>query len=345
MKILLVAVLACMSTACSGESVGKLPELDVDAGRVAVAGLSSGAYMATQAHLAWPKVFSGAALIAGGPWGCAEGDLRTALTTCMGGDPAPDAAALAARAAQWSAAGKIGRLAELAGDQIYVLHGDNDQTVAAPVAEAAVDFYRALKAKNGELAELAVIWDGNRRFGHNLPVVAEGDNCTTSEPPYLGKCGFDAAGEVFSQLFGPPPEAAAKEANGSLRLFDQNALLGDIKDAFLADSGYLYLPEACVKGADCGVLVVFHGCQQNAVAVGDTFVQGAGFNRWADVYKVAVLYPQTRASFAPLNPKACWDWWGYSGPDYDQRSGVQQQWLLHALMALGVPVPATTPPH
>ena len=37
------------------------------------------------------------------------------------------------------------------------------------------------------------------------------------------------------------------------------------------------------------------------------FVRDAGFNRWADAYDVAVLYPQTRASFNPLNPQACFD--------------------------------------
>jgi poly(3-hydroxybutyrate) depolymerase len=24
-----------------------------------------------------------------------------------------------------------------------------------------------------------------------------------------------------------------------------------------------------------------------------------------------------------LNPKGCWDWWGYTGSDYHTRNGVQ----------------------
>jgi len=25
----------------------------------------------------------------------------------------------------------------------------------------------------------------------------------------------------------------------------------------------------------------------------------------------------------PLNPKACWDWWGYTGADYLTQTGAQ----------------------
>jgi hypothetical protein len=55
------------------------------------------------------------------------------------------------------------------------------------------------------------------------------------------------------------------------------------------------------------------------------------------VYDVVILYPQTRASFAPLNPQACWDWWGYSGSNYDTRQGVQPRWVVNAVKALGLP--------
>jgi hypothetical protein len=51
-----------------------------------------------------------------------------------------------------------------------------------------------------------------------------------------------------------------------------------------------------------------------------------------------VVYPQTRASFMPLNPKGCWDWWGYSGADYDTRNGVQLRWLANLVDALGIPL-------
>lgn len=330
-----VALLAFAAQASAADAE-PLPRLKLDASRVAVAGLSSGAYMATQVQLAYPERFRDAALVAGGPYGCAGGKLDTALSSCMKGTPAPDAAALAERARARAKAGELGDLHALAKARVYVLHGKDDAVVAPSVAEAAVRFYGQLRDGDPALKGMQVRDDGDRAFAHNLPVAAKGDDCDKSVSPYLGHCGFDAAGEVFAQLFGKPPHAAA-EAKGELRRFDQNAYKPEGADAFLADEGYVYLPPSCLAGKPCGLLVAFHGCKQNAMAVGEAFVKDAGFNRWADAYGVAVLYPQTRASMAPLNPQACWDWWGYSGAGYDTRQGVQLRWLVRAVEALGLP--------
>ncbi|MFC5740834.1 PHB depolymerase family esterase [Dyella tabacisoli] len=323
------------------EQAAPLPKLTLDPSRVAVAGLSSGAYMATQAQLAYPELFPYAALVAGGPYGCAGGKLDVALSTCMKGVPAPDVDALVGRAKQRSAAGDIGALKDLAHARVYVLHGKDDKLVAPTVAEAATHFYQQLRDGTPGLKAMQVHDDGERAFAHNLPILAkpgafDSDDCDRSVTPFLGHCGFDAAGEIFSQLYGKPAHAAS-EAKGELRRFDQNAFRPDGADAFLAAEGYVYLPPSCLAGKPCGLLVAFHGCKQNAGAVGEAFVKDAGFNRWADVYAVAVLYPQTRASMAPLNPQACWDWWGYSGTDYDSRHGVQLRWLTGVVGALGLP--------
>ncbi len=335
-RLTLAALLAFSLAACAHDAASGLPKLHVDPARVAVAGLSSGAYMATQSHMAWPEIFSGAVLVAGGPYGCADGQLKTALSSCMSGTPPVNVDALVARARARAHAGELGPLAALARSRVYVLHGKDDALVAEPVAKDAAVFYEKLRDGDAALHGLRVDWDGDRAFAHNLPVAARGEDCEKSEAPFLGHCGFDAAAKIFVEMFGAPPHAAAT-ATGELRHFDQKAFLTQGKDAYLANDGYAYLPKTCLAGKSCGVLVVFHGCKQNADAIGEAFVRGAGFNRWADVYDIAVLYPQTRASFAPLNPQACWDWWGYSGANYDTRQGVQQQWLRHALTALGIP--------
>lgn len=313
-----------------------LPHLKLDAARTAVAGLSSGAYMAGQLQMAYPEAFPNAALIAGGPWDCAEGSLKTALTTCMRGDPDARVPALVARVGRWAAEGKLGDPARLANARVYLLHGRQDTTVAATVGAASAAFYKALPTAWPTLATMRVVTDDARAFAHNLPTLAQGTACDASQPPYLGHCGFDAAGAVFAQMFGPPPQAAG-EARGTLREFDQDALRIQGADAFLADAGYLYVPPGCTTGKPCGLLVAFHGCKQNAANVGTAFVRDAGFNRWADVYDVVILYPQTRASFAPLNPQACWDWWGYSGDNYATRDGAQLRWVMNAVRALGLP--------
>lgn len=336
LRTLALGMTLIAGTACAKEPSGALPKLKLDPSRVAVVGLSSGAYMATQAQLAYPEVFPNAAMVAGGPYGCAQGKLDVALTTCMKGTPAPDVAALVDSALARAKSGAIGPLKDLAEGHVYLLHGLHDGVVAPDVAEAGADFYRQLRKADGDLSGLEISDDGKRPFAHNLPVAGKGDDCDKSVSPYLGHCQFDAAGEIFAKMFGPAP-GPVDLAHGTVVSFDQDALRPDGKDAFLAKQGYLYLPPACAAGKTCGLVVALHGCKQNAEAVGKAFVDDAGFNRWADAYGVAVLYPQTRASFAPLNPQACWDWWGYSGTDYDTRQGVQLRWLVKAVRALGLP--------
>lgn len=334
-RVFIPAALLLALAGCGEEAPPPLPALAIDADRVAVAGLSSGAYMATQVHFAWSDRLRGAALVAGGPYGCAGGSLDTALGPCIGAKPySPDPARLAQKVRDRAAAGDLAPIAGLAGDRVYVLHGREDAVVDASVARASEAIYRQLSEEAGGIAPH---WDGERAFGHVMPTLDQGADCIEGGTPYLGHCGFDAAGEALHWLYGRP-DREASEAGGELRAFDQRAHLGEGEDSQLADTGYLYLPEYCASGGSCGLLVVFHGCEQNADKVGEAFVRDAGFNRWADVHRLVVLYPQTRSSYLPLNPKACWDWWGYTGPDYDTRRGAQQRWLAAAMAALGAPL-------
>ncbi|MDY0021820.1 extracellular catalytic domain type 2 short-chain-length polyhydroxyalkanoate depolymerase [Arenimonas caeni] len=332
-RVFICTALAAVVSACAAGTAPPLPALDVDPDRIAVAGLSSGAYMATQVHLIHSDRLRGAALAAGGPYGCAGGSLETALGACMVGTP--DVAALAATARERAGTGDIAPLSGLAGDAVYVLHGKADAVVSEEVSRAAGGLYAAL---SDEVGGVAIEADFERDFPHLLPTVGQGVDCPLGGEPWLGRCGFDAAGAMMAHLFGPAPGEAG-EAAGELRRFDQSAYVPADADPLLADEGYLYLPPACADGGRCGLLVVFHGCQQHAGNVGEAFVRDAGFNRWADVHGVAVLYPQARSSYLPLNPKACWDWWGYTGADYDTRRGAQPRWLAAAMGALGAPMP------
>lgn len=317
--------------ACSGERAPPLAAITLDPQRVAVAGLSSGAYMATQVHVALNSRLHGAALIAGGPYGCAQGALDTALGPCMTAQPAaPDVEALAEAADQKARDARIDPFTAFAGDRVWVLHGAKDATVAPALARATADLYRTL---GGDA--IAVQLDDQRAFGHGLPTLDTGAPCDAPASPWLLRCGIDAAGEAMRALFaadegdGEPQASAPSTADGALSRFDQRALAPD-DAAGLAEYGYVYTPKACADGA-CGALVVFHGCQQNAEMVGETFVREAGFNRWADVHRVVVVYPQTQSSYMPLNPKACWDWWGYGGADYDTRQGGQVRFVAAVL--------------
>ena len=318
----------CGSSAAESAS---LPTLQIDATRVAVTGMSSGAYMATQAHFVFSDRIQAAALIAGGPYGCAKGDLNTALSVCMRATPsAPDVAELAAQVRQRAADGKIAPLAGLQGDQVFVFHGSADSTVVPQVGAATESLYASLQSD----ATMQVTTDFTHPLPHVLSTAGDGGECSEAKAPFVAACGVDTAGLVFAHWLGESVKTAV-QASGSLRRFQQADLLDDTVDPLLADEGYVFVPPQCEQGR-CGLLVAFHGCDQNVDKVGEAFVSDAGFNGWAEANDVVVLYPQTRASFAPLNPKACWDWWGYSGADYDTRDGVQMQWLDAALRRLGV---------
>lgn len=325
---------ALLLAGCAAQTAPPLPRLAIDPGRVAVVGVSSGAYMATQVHFAYSDRFAGAALVAGGPYGCAEGKLELALGPCMKAEPAaPDVARLAEAVRERAQAGALAPLAGLAGDRVLVLHGQHDRTVAAAVSRAALGVYEQLGT---DVLGLQLRFEGDGDFGHVMPTLREGVDCRAGGAPHLGACGLDAAGRVLGWLF--EAGGTATEASGELRRFDQSAHAPDGADPLLADEGFLYVPETCAAGASCGAVVVFHGCEQDIGRLGDRFAREAGFNRWADVHGLVVLYPQARSSYLPLNPKACWDWWGYTGPDYDTRRGAQLRWLASAMAALGAPL-------
>lgn len=319
----------------------ELPPLKLDPARVSVVGLSSGAAMAQQAHFAFSDHLIGAGLISGPPYGCAEGDLGTALGRCMKASPdAPDVVRLAEQARARADAGKIAPLSGLDGDHVWVMHGAADTTVHELVARASYAIYTALEREVAQppVTGMQLSWDAKRSIGHAWPTRAKGESCAVTQAPFIAACEFDASHEMLATIYGTPAHEVRESAAGSLHSFDQNAYRPDGEDAFLADEGFLYTPKQCLEGTRCGVVFAFHGCEQNADTLGKQFAQEIGLNRWADAYDLVVVYPQTRASFMPLNPRGCWDWWGYSGADYATRDGKQLAWLANLSRALGIPL-------
>lgn len=333
LALTLMVVLLGSSGCASTQVDPPLPRLNLDATKTTVSGLSSGAYMATQVHLAFSDHIAGVAMVAGGPYGCAQGSIETALSKCINpsDDKLPNVDALVETMKARAAAGTIAPLSGLADDKVFIMHGTLDKLVGAAISADGAEAYRKL---GGAIVEE----DNTRAMAHTFPTVSSGSACDTSEAPFIGRCGFDGAGEILAKLYTDTPQRVADKAEGELRRFDQKTYLPDGKDAMLADTGYLYIPKVCADGAPCALHIAFHGCQQNAELVDEAFVRDAGYNRWADALHLVVLYPQTRASYAPLNPKACWDWWGFTGSNYDTRQGLQLRWLANAAAALGAPL-------
>lgn len=285
--------------------------------------------MAHQVHLAFSTRIAGAGLIAGGPYACAAGELTRALEQCtQTRDRGPDSAALADVARTRAASGSIDPLAGLDGDRVWIFHGDADYTVASTITAAIAPLYTKLS----DSVQIEVLTRPD--VAHVFPTLAAGGDCAKTAAPFIGDCGFDAAGAIFSAVVGADGTPAAA-SRGELIPFDQNRVSVGGADSTLADQGYLYVPRQCRDGV-CGLHIVFHGCQQSTETIATQFIDSTGYQRWADLADVVLVYPQTRSSLMPLNPKACWDWWGYSGADYDTRTGAQIAWVGQLLDHFGV---------
>ena len=304
-----------------------LPSFNVDLARTSVSGISSGAYMAGQFHVAFSGTVMGAGLVAGGPYGCAEGQLATALNRCMQThDGPPDAAHLAERAAALAQDGAIDPLTGLAGDRVYVFSGSADPTVLPAVVEQTVAFYRT-----AGVAETDIAFVGGISAGHAFITESSGSACVVTASPYINDCDYDQAGALLAHLYGelnPPSDAPA----GKTIAFDQSAFLEDPTAHGLDRTGHVYVPQDCAQGATCRVHIAFHGCQQTDAQIGDRFRTETGYARWADTNRIVVLYPQAHRTL--LNPNACWDWWGYDDPHYATRQGRQMAAVRAMLDAL-----------
>ena len=128
----------CAAPALADES----PALDIDPDRVTVSGISSGAQMATQLHIAYSDLFSGAALLSGGPYNCAANSLMIAMKRCMTSEEAPAAAVDYADGIRAAAEkGLVADPANLADDRVWLFRGTKDSKISGPVHWAAADLY------------------------------------------------------------------------------------------------------------------------------------------------------------------------------------------------------------
>jgi poly(3-hydroxybutyrate) depolymerase len=329
----LLALAFAVAATAGAQAGDELPSLRTDIGQASVSGLSSGAYMAGQFHVAFSGSLVGAAVVAGGPYDCAEGSLVAALNRCMEtARGVPDPRRLLDRARERATQGAIDPLAEMASDRVYVFSGTNDRTVTPPVVATVPDFYRQAGLPD---AQIAVVDD--MPAGHAFITETTGNPCGETRTPYINDCDYDQAGELLAHIYGPlaPP---ADAVSGALLSFGQTEFLTDPVRHGMATTGYAYVPDDCATAPGCRVHVAFHGCRQNAAAVGDAFFRGAGYNRWADTNRIIVLYPQTSATSA--NPNACWDWWGHDDPAYATQDGRQMaaiRAMLERLAGIGEP--------
>ena len=316
-----------------------LSALGADINETTVSGISSGAYMAGQFQLAHGKIVKGAAIVAGGPYGCAQSvfsgaapdagavflGASRAINGCMQNNlkawGVPDPQRLAKKANDLADKNRIDSILHVVNDKVYLFSGAKDQTVQPPIVDAANEFYLKLgvPAQN-------ILFKKDIEAGHGFVTQDEGGACAASSIPYIVDCDYDQAGAILSHLYAnlqnPEPKPRSNDNNlGTFVEFNQLDYVPGERDHGLSKTGIIYVPNVCRSAPGCRVHIAFHGCGQNRGAVGGAFTTTTGFAPWADANRLLILFPQV--STGALNPTGCWDWWGYTGRDYLTKDAPQ----------------------
>jgi hypothetical protein len=363
-SFLFLALVLTTSVVCADDGLGL--KRGGNRSNVTVSGVSSGAAMALQYAVGHSKSIAGVGSIAGPPWGCADGSASQAINKCMCGRQAPDNKIDLAH--ELAATDKIDSLSASSTpfrlSRSYVFQSPADAVVVEKSGQANIAFLSSFIGNSPE-----VDWgdeaDGSNRAGHGIIAPdSHNESCQASgtETTYIRYCGAeDNAGKMFHALYDErdspfdPTERVNDIPETEVWQFDQQHLIDLVKvkpnttvapdtvwgwlwfwrfpserrkNFDMAEKGYIYVPPSCRQaGSSCRVHIALHGCRQNA----KDFANKAGYNNWAEHYKVIVVYPAIEPSAsligegcqAPpldstidelpikLNPNGCWDWWGY----------------------------------
>jgi poly(3-hydroxybutyrate) depolymerase len=334
-----------------------------------VSGLSSGAFMALQLQIAHSSLFTGAGIIAGGPYRCADsfrGAAPLAADACMLSAlyiamspltpfvaPDPDAlATLARRTAH------IDPIANLAQHRIYLFSGTKDAVVSPRTVAGTEAFYRMLGVPDRQILFVDHVPAGHAILTDNPEDSPLGAN----RPPYINYSGDRArparmqSHQLLAHIHPGSTQPTTSLIDGELLRFDQKPFLpkGTFERSSMNPFGYVYVPGAVLRGkAPAAVHVALHGCKQgfgyvnyvhglpdvsNQAPYGNRFITTTGYNTFADANDFIVLYPQvTGDDLGAQNPDGCWDWWGYTQPDYYSQKAIQIAAIRGMLQQLSAP--------
>ncbi|KAL5049377.1 hypothetical protein BDW71DRAFT_175747 [Aspergillus fruticulosus] len=318
-------------------SAASLGAYNVDPNSVSISGFSSGGFMATQLGIAYSSVFKvGFGVFAGGPFDCARNQPKQ---TCMNNNT-PSIKIPTENMWTWSG-NQIDNIANLKTRKVYMQVGELDRITGPNVLS------RLRSQLSGLLTEECTTYIVSPGAGHTFPTALDsvGNNgCGVSAPPFISDCGYDGAGEVLGWLYGR--EALKPKNKGKLKgnvlEFEQTGEFGaGARDSGMGGKGYLYVPDDCRNESSptvCKLHVVLHGCCQSYDLIGDKFVENTGYNQWADMNDIIILYPQATVDNSShtiwdgavqANPLACWDWTGLYGEDADLQGGVQMEAIVN----------------
>ena len=233
-----LAALLALARAASA-SLRMLPRLNI-VGPVTVSGISSGADLASQFHVANSDIVGGSAIMAGQAYGCAitrfDGEPQVPCSAvpsgpgcagmpwgpapCVGCDagmtlaydhckqqPNLTASAgaigkLVAYAQAAEAAGDIPPLAGLAQASVFLFRGTLDSTYKDGSVNATMATFAALGVPQANMRFVADVPAGHCWPTADTAVPASSCGGGKGGPPAMENCGFDGAGAALQQLYG-----------------------------------------------------------------------------------------------------------------------------------------------
>ncbi len=288
-----------------------------------VGGISSGCFMSTQFHYAFSSMIKGNACTAGGPFWCAQSSESIALTECMDSKYAQliNVDYLESIVYSTELTGFIDPVYNLVDSKVWLLSAQNDSVVAKTVVEKNAQLYGKF------IANKSIKLITNVPGEHSQLTNTYGNECYYLGSPYINNCGYSSAYEGLNWLYYPVTSLnntinKTKPNLNSLYQFDQTKYIPGpfFPEYGLNKIGYIYIPTSCYK-INCPTHIVFHGCLQTLDLIGIDFIKYSGYLEVGETNNIIMLFPQ--ASSTLLNPNGCWDWWGYTGPDYASNIGIQ----------------------
>jgi len=251
----------------------------------------------------------------------------------------------------------------LGSQKVLIYHGRQDQVVNPLMARHWLQWRKRAGSQEAQL----ILAEGAHTFPSNNPQAA---SCLTEAPPYVGYCQYDMSMRLL-EFIGAPPlphHVLAPYREIQLKKVSQNI---DEKPLNISDYGYALGPKWCWSNPKrCDIHVALHGCQMNDEfdlelhhefeKKWSSFLnlwleerypqemlprrkpnmglwQWIGMGQWPQAVRnkaLIILFPQTSLrsdTHYPWNPSGCWDWFGWTSPDYANKKSPEMKWLMRWL--------------
>lgn len=236
-------------------------------------------------------------------------------------------------------AGRPGPKDTLTDKPLYFYVGTRDNLVPHVGVEDTVDYFEP----SGANIKYELVRDFHHCWPNSLPLKKPwnpfktcGDIYMTDilyygvaspKITFMNNCGFNLAYYALDHLFTNkkhPQELHDWKLDfyksGKFLAIDQRPF--QIKDSHMLDWGYLYIPDPCLDGEYCSLMVWLHGCEMSAPYHGDVVSRQTGLMQFAATNNMVVLFPQNDDYFAELPgyPPGhyCWRAWDTEDKDHPQ---------------------------